>query len=314
MKTIDIELEMGDLRTKIIEAFKGEIRFKEFMSLHTTLRIGGPVDVMVFPDTAMALKDILFFARRERIQTFVLGGGSNLLVGDRGIRGIAISLRSFRNVEFVKETKENCVILFVEAGAPLGSLINYSKRHGYSGIEALSGIPGTFGGAIYSNAGSFGTEIKDVLLSIVTMDREGGIRVFKSDEIGFSYRNSNLPDDLIILSGCIILRKDDPELVKIRIKEFLHKKALTQPLSAPSAGCVFKNPEGDTAGRLIDSAGCKGMSVGDIEVSNIHANYFINRGKGTCKDFIRLMVQVRERVRMLSGVLLEPEIKIIGEN
>lgn len=314
MKTIDIEMEMKDLRTKITEAFKGEIRFSEFMSLHTTLRIGGPVDVMVFPDSAMALKNLLLFAQRERIQTFVLGGGSNLLVGDRGIRGMAISLRAFRNVEFVKETKDRNVVLFVEAGIPLGNLINYTRRRGYSGIEALSGIPGTFGGATYSNAGSFGTEIKDVLLSVVTMDREGRIRVFRRDEIRFSYRNSNLPDDLVILSACITLRKDDPELVKMRIKEFLHKKALTQPLSVPSAGCVFKNPEGYSAGRLIDSVGCKGMRIGDMEVSTIHANYFINKGRATCRDFIRLMTQVRERVRVLSGVVLEPEIRIVGEN
>jgi len=313
MKTINVELEMGDLRRKIIEVFKGEMRFSEFMSLHTTLRIGGPVDVMVFPDSAMALKSLLLFAMRERIQTFVLGSGSNLLVGDRGIRGMAVSLRSFRNVELVKETENGEVILFVEAGIPLGSLISYTRRHGYSGMEALSGIPGTFGGAIYCNAGSFGIEIKDVISSVVTMDREGRIRVFKRDEIGFSYRNSNLPEELIILSGCIILRKDEPETVKIRIREFLHKKALSQPLSEPSAGCVFKNPAGHTAGRLIDEAGCKGMRVGDIEVSPVHANYFVNKGKASCKDFIRLMAEVRERVRRLSGVVLEPEIRIIGE-
>jgi UDP-N-acetylmuramate dehydrogenase len=313
MKTINVELEMGDLRRKITGVFKGEMRFSEFMSLHTTLRIGGPVDVMVFPDSAMALKNLLLLATKERIQTFVLGGGSNLLVGDRGIRGMAISLRSFRNVELVKETGNGEVVLFVEAGIPLGNLINYTRRYGYSGIEALSGIPGTFGGAVYCNAGSFGIEIKDVISSVVTMDREGRIRVFKGDEIGFSYRSSNLPEELMILSGCIILRRDDPEAVKMRMREFLHKKALTQPLSEPSAGCVFKNPDGYTAGRLIDEAGCKGMRVGDIEVSSVHANYFVNKGNATCKDFIRLMAQVRERVRRLSGVVLEPEIRIIGE-
>ncbi len=313
MKTINIELEMEDLKRKIKDVFKGEVRFGEFMSLHTTLKIGGPVDVMVFPESVVALKELLLLTKREHIQSFVLGGGSNLLVGDRGIRGMAISLRSFRNVELLKDTGNGEVMLSVEAGIPLGSLINYTRRYGYSGIEPLAGIPGTFGGAVCCNAGSFGTEIKDVISSVVTMDGEGRIRVFNIQEMDFSYRSSNLPDDHIILSASIVLRRDDPEAVKMRIKEFLHKKAMTQPLSEPSAGCVFKNPEGDTAGRLIDEAGCKGMRVGDIEVSRMHANYFINRGNGTCRDFIRLMAQVRERVRRLSGVVLEPEIRIIGE-
>jgi len=313
MKTINIELEMEDLKRRITKVFNGEIRFGEFMSLYTTLRIGGPVDLMVFPDSAMALKNLLLFAGREGVQTFVIGGGSNLLVGDRGIRGMAISLRSFRNVELMKETKEGEVLLFVEAGVPLGSLINYTRRYGYSGIEPLAGIPGTFGGAVYCNAGSFGTEIKDVLSSLVTMDREGIVRVFKREEVDFSYRRSGLPEDVMILSGCIILRKDDPGAVKERIKEFLHKKALSQPLSVPSAGCVFKNPSGHSAGKLIDEAGCKGMRVGGVEVSSVHANYFINKKNGTCRDFIRLMAEVRERVRRLCGVILEPEIRIIGE-
>jgi len=313
MKTINIELEMEDLRRKIRAVFKGEVRFGEFMSLYTTLRIGGPVDAMVFPDSAVALKELLLFAKAHRIQTFVLGGGSNLLVGDRGVRGMALSLRSFRGVELLRDTGDGKVMLSVEAGTPLGSLINYTKKYGYSGIEPLAGIPGTFGGAVHCNAGSFGTEIKDVISSVVTMDGEGRIRVFDVQEIGFSYRGSNLPDDHIILSASILLKKDDPEAVKARVKGFLHKKALTQPLSEPSAGCVFKNPEGDTAGRLIDEAGCKGMRVGGIEVSGVHANYFINTGNGTCRDFIRLMAQVRERVRRFSGIVLEPEIKIIGE-
>lgn len=314
MKTIDFELEMRDLRTKIKEVFQGEIRFNEPMSGHTTLRIGGPVDVMVFPNSAMSLKNLLLFAKEEGMQSFVLGGGSNLLIGDKGVRGIAVSLRSFRNVEFVKETKDRRVILFVEGGIPLGSLLNYTRRQGYAGIEALAGIPGTFGGAVYTNAGSFGTEIKDVISSVVAMDREGRIRVFQRDEIKFSYRSSNLPDDLIILSACITLRKEDAELVKTRIKEFLYKKSLSQPLAEVSAGCVFKNPEGDIAGRLIEEAGCKGMRMGDVEVSSVHANYFINKGRATCRDFIRLMALVREKVRKLSGVILEPEIKIMGEN
>lgn len=305
-------VEMRDIGTRLREVLKGEIRFDEPLSRHTTLRIGGPADIMVFPDGVMALKDILHFAKLEGVSVFVIGNGSNLLVSDSGLRGIVISLRSLRNIESIKEMDDD-VILSAGAGVTLSSLINYAKRHGYSGIEELSGIPGTLGGAIYTNAGSFGREIKDVIVSVTIMDRAGDMRVLQRDEIRFTYRGSNLSDDLIIVNAWVRLIREDEGIVKKRISEFLQRKADTQPIAEPSAGCVFKNPEGDSAGRLIDSAGCKGMRIGDIEVSSMHANYFLNKGNGTCRDFMRLMKEVRERVRVYSGVELEPEIKIVGD-
>jgi len=305
--------------------FKGEIKFTEPMSKHTSLGIGGPVEVMIFPEDPISLKNVLIVAKRQKIPVFVFGAGTNLLVSDKSIKGIAISLKEFKKIELIPHkggvpygvgasSTKNSITLFVEAGVPLTHLINFTGKRGYSGIEALAGIPGTFGGAVYMNAGSFGTEIKDVLSSIAVMDIDGRIFILKKEELRFSYRSSNIPQDIIILSANIILKKEIPENVSERIKEFLKKKRLTQPLKERSAGCVFKNPEGGHAGRLIDEAGCKGERVGDVEVSKVHANYFINKGKATYEDFVRLKEIVKNRVREHSGITLEPEIKIITDN
>jgi len=294
--------------------FRGEIKFDEPMAAHTSLKIGGPVEIMVFPEDPVSLKNVLLAAGKEKIPVFIIGAGTNLLAGDRKIKGIAISLKAFRNIELTRETNDKNVGLFVEAGVPLGNLVNFAKKEGYAGIETLAGIPGSFGGAVSMNAGSFGTEVKDVLVSVAVMNMDGEIIILERDKLRFSYRSSNLPDDLIILSANIVLGKDSPEDVTKCIKKLLRKKRLTQPLGEPSAGCVFKNPVGDTAGRLIDAAGCKGMRAGDVEVSTVHANYFINKGRAACKDFVRLMNAVKAKVKRYCGVTLEPEIRIIGKN
>ncbi|MBI5051106.1 MAG: UDP-N-acetylmuramate dehydrogenase [Nitrospirae bacterium] len=292
--------------------FIGRIKFDEPMSAHTSLKIGGPVEIMIFPEDVVSLKNVLVVAKMQKIPVFVLGAGTNLLVRDKGLEGIAISLKAFKKIEVIQDDTEKNVSLFAEAGVLLKSLINFTKERGYSGMEALSGIPGMLGGAVYMNAGSFGTEIMDMLSSIAVISMDGMITMLNREEIKFSYRSSNLPDDLIILSANVALRKDTPDNVSRRAREFLKKKVLTQPLKERSAGCVFKNPAQDSAGRLIDAAGCKGMRLGDAEVSMLHANYFINRGRASSKDFIELMEAVKIKVKEYSGITLEPEIKIIG--
>jgi len=304
--------DMGIKETLDKGLFRGEARFNEPMSAHTSLKIGGPAEILLFPEDPMSLKNILVAARGENVPVSVTGAGTNLLVGDGGIGGVTISLKAFRGIEFTRETDETNAVLYTGAGVPLAGLLNFAQKNGCSGIEALAGIPGYFGGAIYMNAGSFGMELKDVLVSVAVMSLQGEISILRKDKLNFSYRSSNLPDGLVILSGNITMKKDDPDRIAGRMKEFLQKKRDTQPLGELSAGCVFKNPEGDTAGRLIDAAGCKGMRAGDVEVSAVHANYFINKGGATCKDFIELMREVMSRVREHSGVVLEPEIKIVG--
>jgi UDP-N-acetylmuramate dehydrogenase len=204
--------------------------------------------------------------------------------------------------------------LFAETGTLLQRLVNFSKENGYSGIEGLAGIPGTIGGAIFGNAGAFGYEMKDVLVSVEVMDIQGRIKKFNAEKINFGYRSSSISQNELILAAEIKLKKDKKEEVSAKIDDFLRKKREKQPIMEPSAGCVFKNPPGLSAGKLIDEAGCKGIRIGDAEVSSIHANFFINKGKANASDFIRLMEEVAHRVKERFGVVLEPEIKIVGRD
>lgn len=305
---------MSDIKSGIREAVHGEIRFDEPMAGHTSLKIGGPVDIMVFPEDPASLKNILAAAGREDIPVFVFGAGTNLLAADGRIEGIGVSLKAFRSIEFTKGTDDEKAVLYVGAGTSLVTLTNFACEGGYSGIEGLVGIPGYLGGAVFMNAGSFGTELKDVIVSIAVMNMKGEISVIGREELEFSYRHLSLPEDSLILSANIALRKDSPEEVSARTREFMNIKKASQPLGVNSAGCVFKNPEEDAAGKLIEAAGCKGIRVGAIEVSRLHANYFINKNGGTCRDFMELMSIVKEKVLRRSGIELEPEIKIIGKD
>jgi UDP-N-acetylmuramate dehydrogenase len=303
---------MDNLQKKIREAVKGEVMMNEPLSRHTSLKIGGPVEMMAFPDDPMALKNILASALKEDVPLFVIGAGTNLLVTDEGMDGIALSMDSFNQVSVIDEGDEH-VTIFVGSGVPLGKLINFTKEKGYSGLEALAGIPGSFGGAVYMNAGSFGLEMKDLIVSIAIMNRYGKIAILDRKNLRFSYRDSNLPEGIIILSANIQLGKASSEEVGALIKRCMERKKESQPLGEASAGCVFKNPEGESAGKLIELAGCKGMRSGDAEVSEKHANYIINKGNATSRDFIDLMHKVMEKVQKQSGITLEPEIKIIGK-
>jgi len=293
-------------------SFSGEVKFMEPMKAHTYLQIGGPADILAYPQDTVSLENILDALNEERIPFVILGGGTNILVKDGGIYGVVISLKNFRRSDIVTEDKD-LITFFVEAGKPLQSLVNSSIEHGYSGIEGLAGIPGFVGGAIAGNAGSFGYSIKNALVSVRIVHSEKGIYEMNASELGLEYRSSKIPADTVILGANIKLRKDIKEDVVKRIESFLKQKRDTQPLSEKSAGCVFKNPEGSSAGRLIDEAGCKGMRVGDAEVSRVHANFFINKGNAKASDFLNLMDGVKQRVMKMFGVELEPEIKIMGK-
>ncbi len=291
--------------------FKGEVKFMEPMSNHTSLKIGGPADIYAAPQDILSLSSMHMHLERKHVPFFLLGGGTNILVRDGGIEGTVISLRSLKKIEPVKEDEES-LYLFAEAGALLQKLVSFSRENGYSGIEGLAGIPGTVGGAICGNSGAFGYEMKDVLVSVEIMDTEGKVLVVKAEEIEFGYRSSGIPHNELLLSAEIKLGKDKKEAVSARIENFLKIKREKQPVWEHSAGCVFKNPPGLSAGKLIDGAGCKGMRIGDAEVSTIHANFFINKGKASASDFIMLMKEVAGRIKERFDVVLEPEIKIVG--
>lgn len=290
---------------------KGEVRFGEPMRDHTSLGIGGPADVFVSPADPMSMKSVVQALRRHGVPLFPIGRGTNILVRDNGIEGVVMTFSGFSRIEVIDETEAG-VTLFVEAGALLQRLLNLCKERGYSGMEGLAGIPGTLGGAICGNAGSYGCEIKDVVESVVLMMPDGSLDRRDRDSLGFSYRSSDIPQDVLVLSVNLGLRKDDPKEVAARVERFLGEKKRTQPISLRSAGCVFRNPQGLSAGKVIDEAGCKGMRVGGVEVSEIHGNFFLNRGGGTAVDYLGLMEEVSRVVDRRFGIRLEPEIRVVG--
>ncbi|RMD52969.1 MAG: UDP-N-acetylmuramate dehydrogenase, partial [Nitrospirae bacterium] len=198
------------------------------------------------------------------------------------------------------------------AGTRLSKIVAISSKLGYTGFEGLVGIPGTVGGAVFMNAGSFGTEISEYLISVDVMDRLGRVKTLRKEDIEFSYRHSSIGRDEVIISASFILFKDDVDRVKDRIRMYMDKKKATQPIGQPSSGCVFKNPEGKYAGWLLEASDCKGLCVGGAEISKIHANFIINKG-GSSTDFLKLMELAKKRVYDKFSISLSPEIVIVGD-
>lgn len=292
--------------------YRGETGFCVPMSGQTYLGIGGPADVVVSPADPLSVKNIMLICRGNGYPVRTIGGGTNVLVRDGGIEGVIVKPALFRRIEVISQDETEAT-LFVEAGAGLQRLVAFCSEGGYAGVEGLAGIPGTVGGAICGNSGSFGYEIKDVIESVVVMNSDAELNRYGADELGFGYRHADIADGDVVLSANLKVKKDDPEAVAARTAGFLKQKKSSQPIAEKSAGCVFRNPEGFSAGKLIDEAGCKGMRAGGIEVSSVHANFFVNRGGGTAADYLRLMEDVALAVERKHGVRLEPEIKIIGE-
>lgn len=299
-----------ELASALGNDYRGEVMYDEPMSSHTYLGIGGPTDILVIPADAISLKRCLGFAVQRKMHVLIVGGGTNMLVSDNGFRGMLISLRHFSMKKTINE-RDDSDDVFIESGVPLQGLLGLCAEKGYGGIESLAGIPGTVGGAIVGNAGAFNQEIKDVISSLIIVNHNGNIKKVARKELSFGYRKLDIAEDVIVLSANMVLGKSDPEVIKRRMKETIEQKKRTQPVFERSAGCAFKNPEGDFAGRLIDAAGCKGMRVGGIEVSTVHANFLVNKGNGTATEYIELMNIVKEKVAEHSGVVLEPEIRIV---
>jgi len=301
--------------TEWLDMFKGvyagDVGFDIPMSEHTGLSVGGPADVFVIPGDPLSIRNLMIVLKTKGIPFFTLGGGTNILVRDGGVEGVVVSLGNFRRIEVLDEGNTHAE-LFVEAGVPLQKLVNICKDRGYSGVEGLTGIPGTVGGAICGNAGSYGCEMKDTVVSVVIMDAGGRLDRLRAEDLGFGYRRSGISGAHLVVSANIKLKKDDKAAVAARTEKFFLEKKTSQPIAGKSAGCVFKNPEGLAAGRLIDEAGCKGMKAGGIEVSALHANFFVNTDGGTASDYLELMDRVSAIVQKKFGIVLEPEIRIVG--
>jgi len=293
---------------------KGEIKYSVPMSEYTSFRVGGRVDYLAFPADREDLQRIIEWCRREGVLYFVLGNGTNLLVRDGGIRGLAISLsRGFLRCEVVERGPQESLVL-AEAGGFLGKLVEFSWKEGLAGLEFAAGIPGTVGGALFMNAGAFRGEMKDVLDSFQLMDADGNVLENERGGIQFSYRSLDFSLGGVILAGKFRLKEENGAAIKARVEEILRRRMVKQPYDLPSAGSVFKNPNWGPAGRLIEEVGLKGSRVGDAQVSEKHANFIVNRGAARARDILALVEKVREKVLREKGVSLEMEIQVVGED
>ena len=285
-------------------------KFDEPLRRYTAWKIGGPADALLEPKSTDELVVAVREARENGVPVTVLGGGTNVLVQDGGIRGLTIRLaKSLTTVE-VQETS-----VAADAGVLYPVLANTTAASGLAGLEFATGIPGTVGGAVYMNAGAYGSETREVLVWADVFRAEAGEVVrMKNEELDLSYRRSILhehPDWLVLRAG-YALEPGDAGALKARIKEFRAQRMTGSP-NKPSCGSTFKRPEGDFPGRVIEAAGLKGTRVGGIEVSPVHANYLVNLGGGTAKEALELMDLVRRTVREKLGVELESEVRVIGE-
>lgn len=284
------------------------IFMEEPMKKHTTFRVGGPADVLVQPDET-ALAAILALCRQYYVPYSFIGNGSNLLVGDKGIRGVVIEMTDpMGNIE-VDGTK-----ITAQAGAMLSKIANTAASNGLGGMEFAAGIPGSVGGAVVMNAGAYGGEMKDIIEKVYVLNENGAQLELGRDALDFGYRHSCIPEKKYIVTKVVLelVPRDEAE-IRSEMKELNEKRAEKQPLQYPSAGSTFKRPEGYFAGKLIMDAGLRGYQVGGAQVSEKHCGFVINKGGATAADICQLMQDVSDKVQAQFGVVLEPEVKMIGE-
>ncbi len=287
----------------------GETLFDEPMSRYTSIRIGGRADALVYPKNLEELEAILAFSRKRELPVFILGAGSNLLVRDKGIRGVVLSLvKGFGSIR-----REGPQLLYVEAGVGLPRLVDYAAEQGLSGLEPLAGIPGNLGGALTMNAGTSSGDISQVAQSVTFLQRDGRLQTWPREKIRYGYRESHFPTHSVILSARLELKTSTTEAVTERVRADRAKRTETQPLNVPNLGSVFKNPKKGFAGHLIEESGLKDVRVGGARISPKHANFIVNEGEATARDVLALIGLVRDRVKEKFGLLLETEVCIVGE-
>lgn len=301
-------LALRELEKALGEAFRGRVVREEPLSRHTSFRIGGPAALFLEPSDRDSLVAAVRCVQELSVPLLVLGCGTNLLVSDRGFRGAVISTkRALAGIRF------DGMKVMCGAGEGIARLARECAKRGLAGLEGLGGIPGTVGGAVVMNAGAFGCEVSGCLEKVELLDADGAVRDVCARELGLGYRSSCVPHGSVVLSATFALAPGDPRRLTERLWELDARRKELQPVGLPSAGCMFRNPPGDSAGRLIEAAGAKGMREGGAEVSRKHANFIINAGGATADDVRRLVERVRWLVAERFGVVLDLEVRIVGE-
>ena len=285
-----------------------ELLQNEPMARHTTFRIGGPVPLMAQPTTEEQVVESVKLAREDEVPLVVLGNGSNLLVADQGVEAFVLDMTGLNRLERTGEQE-----ITAGAGVTLARLATFAAGEGLTGLEFASGIPGTLGGGVLMNAGAYGGEMVQVVRRTRCLTPDGTVKEIVGEEHDFSYRHSVFSQgEDVILSSVLELEPDKVEDIRVRMAELAQKRKTKQPLEYPSAGSMFKRPQGHFAAALIEQCGLKGFTVGGAQVSEKHAGFVINRGNATCADVLSLVEQVQRRVKEQTGVELEMEVRRLG--
>lgn len=289
-----------------VAGIRGMVRFNAPLSEYTSFRIGGPADVLVEPADVEDVIRLVKQTHEQKLPIFVLGG-TNLLVRDKGIRGVVVSLAKLRAIK-----EESGAVLYAEGGVGMPTLIGHAIRRSLAGLEWAAGIPGTVAGCVVMNAGTKLGEMKDSVKAVRVVLANGEVLDCPSESISFGYRQAALPVGIVV-GVWLQLRPGVRADIEKVVKDYLRYRRETQPLTLPSAGCVFKNPANDSAGRVVEEAGLKGVSVGDACVSTKHANFIVNQGRARATDVLALIKKVRAQVARKTGVKLELELKLVGQ-
>lgn len=296
---------------KLLGNIVGEenVKVNEPMKNHTSFKIGGPADFLVTPCSVQSLCEVIKLCNREKLPIFIMGNGTNLLVSDKGIRGVVVKIYDNLNRYTVKE---DCIEAY--GGILLSKLSNIALENELTGLEFASGIPGTLGGAVAMNAGAYGGEMKDVVVETEFIDKDGNLSIIRGDEHQFGYRTSFIQkQSAIAVRSVIQLKKGERAAIKALIDDLTARRQDKQPLEMPSAGSVFKRPEGYFAGKLIEECGLRGYSIGGAQVSEKHCGFIVNKGNATSKDIIDLIRHIQKTVKEKFGVDLQTEIRIVGD-
>ncbi|RPH88394.1 MAG: UDP-N-acetylmuramate dehydrogenase [Deltaproteobacteria bacterium] len=291
----------------------GKIWYEEPISRHASLKLGGQVDALVMTENEDQLREVMCRLTEKNIPFLPVGNLTNILVCDGGYRGVMLWMRGLDQA-ICASREDGGYFIDAQAGATLAKVVSLAAAEELTGLEFCTGIPGSVGGAVRMNAGAYGTEIKDVVSTVSVIEGRGNKKVLQRDEIVFTYRQSNLPADVIICEARFNLQKGNGAQIKERMAEIMKWRQEKHPLQYPNAGSVFKNLPGMPAGKLIEELGLKGVRRGDVQVSKMHANFIVNKGQGTASDMITLITFIQEKVKKEKNVQLETEIVIIGES
>lgn len=299
-----------EFKDELIDAAGEEnVLFDEPMKKHTTFRIGGNADCFVIPKTKEQIQAVVRLCESKKVPYYFLGNGSNLLVSDQGYRGVIINIYKNQNHINIEGNR-----ITAQAGALLSKIAKEAFNASLTGFEFAAGIPGTLGGAVVMNAGAYGGEMKQVLVSAKVLSREGEILTLTNEELKLGYRTSVIPGGgYLVLEAELELKPGDKEEIKSRMDDLAARRSSKQPLEFPSAGSTFKRPEGYFAGKLIMDSGLRGYSVGDAAVSEKHCGFVINKGSATAKEVLGLIRHVQEEVFRQFGVKMETEVKMLGD-